>query len=452
MQLSQILNEEQRKERFSSSNRRKRMIAGELEGGEESPLDMSVSLSTPPSAAPLNLSPRDREQSTSHEQEQFQSRTSVSRSDNAHSNASPEEQSMGMEREYGSLLTPRVNPQMVPDPSWLRPASETSRFQTPLRVPSYPPYLSTPGISDFLEIYHRSQTSPRQPLIGTPAQSPGVTSSPLNMFQNAPRFPITNSLLAKLYQDSSMFPFNRGSERLQSVTATSDIAEARPEPIPLRPSSRSLGATIGVLHQRQSGNTDPRSSSVTYTSKVPRFTAKPAQSTPVQADPQAENSEYSSNVPVETVVTEALEEPNQFVEKFEQNYVIMKYMHKKFDRKMSPETTVRKSTIVEASKLSPYKLSAAQGFDTSDSLDIEDISLLIELEDIDRSVIQDIQALCVSYLMEEAPYMKLGTTAFFNAWRGINMGDSLMQAYIEFAKTRRNVPMCWMKLIGKQMR
>ena len=472
MQLSQVLNEEQRKERFSSSNRRKRMIAGELEGVEESPLDMSLSHNFPQSATPLNLSPRDREQSTSSEQEQFQARLNASRSDrwSSHTNASPEEQSASRDRDYGSLLTPKVEPQMVHYPPWLRPAfSEASSSQPPPLMPVPRASFSPPGISDFLEIYHRAQTSSCQPLIGRPPQSPEVTSAPLNRFQNAPNFPIPNNLLARLYQENPMFPFNRASECLQSAAETSDFAQALPEAIPVSPSPRSLGDTIGMLHQRQSviqiarnsastSSSEGNNCSVTYTSKVPRFMAKPAHSTSKEISPSRANSDHSSNVHVETVGTEALEEPSQFIEKFEQNSVIMKYMHKKFNRKLSPETTVRKGVIRETSKWSPNTLSAGQDFgenggvDHSDSMDLEDISLLIELEDIDRSVIQNIQALCISYLMEEAPYMEIGRTAFFNAWRGINMGDSVMHAYIEFAKTRINVPMCWMRLVGKQMR
>ena len=63
-----------------------------------------------------------------------------------------------------------------------------------------------------------------------------------------------------------------------------------------------------------------------------------------------------------------------------------------------------------------------------------------------------IHSLCVSVLMEEAPYMEEKKVLFFNTWGKVNLGEHLMESYIMFAKNRRNLPKTWLGMTGRQFR
>ena len=66
---------------------------------------------------------------------------------------------------------------------------------------------------------------------------------------------------------------------------------------------------------------------------------------------------------------------------------------------------------------------------------------LDNLEDLDLQLEgnSDIQAICLTYLAEDVPYMEERKNVFVNAWYEINMGEKLVANWIAFA--RDNVPL-----------
>ena len=78
-------------------------------------------------------------------------------------------------------------------------------------------------------------------------------------------------------------------------------------------------------------------------------------------------------------------------------------------------------------------------------------TILILMEIADKEF-ASIHSLCVSVLMEEAPYMEEKKVLFFNTWGKVNLGERLMESYIMFAKNRRNLPKTWLGMTGRQFR
>ena len=85
--------------------------------------------------------------------------------------------------------------------------------------------------------------------------------------------------------------------------------------------------------------------------------------------------------------------------------------------------------------------------DTSDDCSLSSLDLELNDEDFDS-----IQSLCMSFLVEEAPYMEEKKVLFFNAWGKVNLGEEVMQSYISFAKNRTILPKTWLGMSGRQFR
>ena len=124
--------------------------------------------------------------------------------------------------------------------------------------------------------------------------------------------------------------------------------------------------------------------------------------------------------------------------------MITKYVHKKFSKsKLSKRCNVitrsprhlesEAKLLVEVLKTDftlPLPLDQDQNIDSSDVLDISDC----EFEEIIMLGLEEINTICMTYLIEEAPFMNHMKDVFFNSWREINFGESIMPHYIAFAK------------------
>ena len=73
--------------------------------------------------------------------------------------------------------------------------------------------------------------------------------------------------------------------------------------------------------------------------------------------------------------------------------------------------------------------------------ELDNIGSSVDLEDLDLRLEghSDIQAICLTYLAEDVPYMEERKNVFVNAWYEINMGEKLVANWIAFA--RDNVPL-----------
>ena len=149
--------------------------------------------------------------------------------------------------------------------------------------------------------------------------------------------------------------------------------------------------------------------------------------------------------------------------------LIIKYIHKKFSWKTltssdqsynvpsdqlshvpwdqpssfvpSQTNSLRSSVIVGSS---PTSLSAEfnEIFKQEESgQELDNIGSSVDLEDLDLQLEghSDIQAICLTYLAEDVPYMEERKNVFVNAWYEINMGEKLVANWIAFA--RDNVPL-----------
>jgi len=141
--------------------------------------------------------------------------------------------------------------------------------------------------------------------------------------------------------------------------------------------------------------------------------------------------------------------------------LIQKYVHKKFNRSdgsdRSPNKGMARPTVIRSTTGKAFNLSASCfesnpttkdcTLDTSDDCSLSSLDLELNDEDFDS-----IQSLCMSFLVEEAPYMEEKKVLFFNAWGKVNLGEEVMQSYISFAKNRTNLPKTWLGMSGRQFR
>ena len=58
----------------------------------------------------------------------------------------------------------------------------------------------------------------------------------------------------------------------------------------------------------------------------------------------------------------------------------------------------------------------------------------------------DIQSICLTYLIEEAPYMDDIRNSFYQAWQQINLGQTVMQSYIAFSKYKNSFSLGYLQL------
>ena len=63
----------------------------------------------------------------------------------------------------------------------------------------------------------------------------------------------------------------------------------------------------------------------------------------------------------------------------------------------------------------------------------------------------DIQSICLTYLIEEAPYMDDIRNSFYHAWHEINLGETVMQSYISWSKYKNTLPLGYLQMCSKQL-
>ena len=76
----------------------------------------------------------------------------------------------------------------------------------------------------------------------------------------------------------------------------------------------------------------------------------------------------------------------------------------------------------------------------------------VNLEEINVKEYPDLKALCMTYLMEEAPNMRSTERTFYDAWYKINIGEQVLGGFIHFLKTQGPLPTTFMLMSGLQYR
>ena len=109
----------------------------------------------------------------------------------------------------------------------------------------------------------------------------------------------------------------------------------------------------------------------------------------------------------------------------------------------SEPNSLRSSVIVGSSSTS-LSMEFNEIFNQEESAqDIDNIGSSVDLQDLDLQLGQpghtNIQAICLTYLAEDVPYMEERKNVFVKAWYEINMGEKLVANWIAFA--RDNVPL-----------
>lgn len=107
----------------------------------------------------------------------------------------------------------------------------------------------------------------------------------------------------------------------------------------------------------------------------------------------------------------------------------------------------------------PYGSSTSSSSDEElkpedEAVDIADICDIpqFEFDNISTKDFSDIQSICVTYLIEEAPYMEDKRKKFFQAWGNTNLGEDIMNNYIDFAKNRKVLPFKYLPAAAKQIK
>lgn len=76
----------------------------------------------------------------------------------------------------------------------------------------------------------------------------------------------------------------------------------------------------------------------------------------------------------------------------------------------------------------------------------------MNLDEINVKEYPDLKALCMTYLMEDAPNMKETQRTFYDAWYKINIGEQVLGSFINFLKTQGPLPTTFMLMSGLQYR
>ena len=470
MQLSQVLDVGQRKERFASSLHRKRMV----EGGHEIPVDMTFFPDPPASPPSLSFSPR--EQSSISSGEQLPATLGLS--------PRPRERSTSSDREHESLQVAKSEPQEPQNLPWRNPS--------PGGYQSLVPGMSNPGL---LESHRHAQYN-MWPLLGRPRPPEAPSGHPDNLqnvqglrppnlpFNMPPLLPVGRSLVCRPHQERPLFPgfppapparplapparppAPPARPRIQSATVTSDSAPRTPSPATPKEPPVQLSQRKSVIQTAGSLGL-----SISIDRQVSSQTQKELQISQVSNSEREITYISSNNKEItysDTITSETFKLPLVETEGFSKldsttkyedlsDCVILTYVHKKFRKTIASNEPVRESVIMKGSLPIQFDcenilVDESDDSDETKDMDIEEISKIIEFEDLNMTEIQDIRALCFTYLMEEAPYMETQRTSFFNAWHTINLGDNVMKTYIEFSKTRLGVPASWMQFTGKLFR
>ena len=102
---------------------------------------------------------------------------------------------------------------------------------------------------------------------------------------------------------------------------------------------------------------------------------------------------------------------------------------------------MRSSVIVNSSSAS-LSTEFNEIFKQEESEEEIDLGSSVDLGDLDIQLEgrSDIQAICLTYLAKDVPYMEERKRVFVNAWFEINMGEQLVGMWIAFARDGLPLP------------
>ena len=128
----------------------------------------------------------------------------------------------------------------------------------------------------------------------------------------------------------------------------------------------------------------------------------------------------------------------------ENNALIIKYIHKKFSWKTlgsnqstyvpSDPNSLRSSVIVGSSSTSLATEFNDIFKQEESNQDMENIGSTVDFEDLKLEGPSDIQAICLTYLAEDIPYLEEKKDVFLKAWYEINLGETVVEHFIAFAR------------------
>ena len=128
------------------------------------------------------------------------------------------------------------------------------------------------------------------------------------------------------------------------------------------------------------------------------------------------------------------------VSHIENTSLIMKYIHKKFSWKShssyapSEPNSLRSSVIVGSSSTSLATEFNDIFKQEESNQDMENIGSTVDFEDLKLEGPSDIQAICLTYLAEDIPYLEEKKDVFLKAWYEINLGETVVEHFIAFAR------------------
>jgi len=168
----------------------------------------------------------------------------------------------------------------------------------------------------------------------------------------------------------------------------------------------------------------------------------------------------------ERILTHRIPEASLFNESIcddRETEIILKYIHKKFNRSSLPSESKqepqRSSVIVASQQFSTtYDLVKVNtdknqiSDENENDKEEEEELVLPEMESIDMKDLKDIQTICMSFLAEEPPFMQEKQQLFYNAWYEVNMGETCMSHFINFVKHRSSLPLSFFVMSAKQYR
>ena len=470
MQLNQVLNEEQRKDRFAASFRRKRAHSDSGttgDGEEEGPMNLTAHFETPQRQNNQNVSPIQSQ----HPERNIQDQVEVISS----SSTATREQSPSHD-----LMIPKTEIKEEDPPIFSGARPYTTSSFAPTRVPRFIQDQSTPPQSQLHQDYLPRQMYPTNPPQDYLRYSNPPRHTPNNPFQTP--FPFVPTCYSKYirvhpphYSTGNMrqlpkppapsqphFPTVQTAPPTQFLPHTQVCSKVYHPTQPFGPLQTTVippkttnnmtfpDPTNAVIGSHQdtyliSQNINPLpSASQPYVKPSPTFCDQ-ARPSVIMSAKSLVCKKYNFLKNAKTI--SASEVSNIFHDAAADD-IIMKYVHKKFRSK-------QESIVIEPLPLDDERNSEEpseeEGALVKGSADILDISTLIHK--IDAKTIEDIESFCVKYLIEEPPNMDVQKNQFFRAWHDINLGDSVMQHYIEFSRGNQGVEWqaTWMINFGKQL-
>ena len=132
----------------------------------------------------------------------------------------------------------------------------------------------------------------------------------------------------------------------------------------------------------------------------------------------------------------------------------MRFIQERFDSKenqiLEDRESQRSSVIVNSTN--PNQTTALLDFEGIGCEERDTELPEVNLDEINVKEYPDLKALCMTYLMEDAPNMKETEKTFYNAWYKINIGEQVLGSFIQFLKSQGPLPTTFMVMSGLQYR